>query len=155
MNPTLAATTRIVFCSNSPLQEAAAAGLEQAVERGFFVNQCREYQERRDVLTAAFDKLGLPYSLPQGTYFVLLVCICSGVKQQFMTDVAIYPIGYLKGSLARRLSVPRECQRKGQGLQVRFPSLPRWSLTNRVTVLAGLWQRSLACLPSQSARYVS
>lgn len=73
MNPTLAATTRIVFCSNSPLQEAAAAGLEQATERGFFAAQCQEYQDRRDVLTAAFDKLGLSYTLPQGTYFVLLV----------------------------------------------------------------------------------
>ena len=50
-----------------------AAGLEQAVERGFFEQQVREYQERREVLCAAFDKLGLPYSLPQGTYFVLLV----------------------------------------------------------------------------------
>lgn len=90
ITPTLAATTRIVFCSNSPLQEAAAAGLEQATERGFFAKQCREYQERRDVLTATFDKLGLPYALPQGTYFVLLVrSICSGVKQHLTTDVAI------------------------------------------------------------------
>ena len=39
INPTLAATTRIVFCSNSPLQEAAAAGLEQAEERRFFETQ--------------------------------------------------------------------------------------------------------------------
>jgi len=62
-----------VFCSNSPLQEAAAAGLEQAAERGFFENQVKEYQERRDVLLSAFDKLGLKYSLPEGTYFVLLV----------------------------------------------------------------------------------
>ena len=71
--PTLAATTRIVFCSNSPLQEAVAGGLEQVVERRFFETQVAEYQERRDILTAAFDKLGLKYTLPQGSYFILLV----------------------------------------------------------------------------------
>jgi len=72
ITPTLAATTRIVFCSNSPLQEAAAAGLEQAVERRFFENQLEEYQERRDVFVSAFDKLGVTYTLPEGTYFVLM-----------------------------------------------------------------------------------
>ncbi|TFL05677.1 PLP-dependent transferase [Pterulicium gracile] len=70
--PTLAATTRIVFCSNSPLQEAAAAGLEQAVERKFFETQTAEYAERREILCEAFDALGLTYYVPDGTYFVLL-----------------------------------------------------------------------------------
>jgi len=72
IGPTLAATTRIVFCTNSPLQEAAAAGLEQARDRKFFEIQNKEYVERRDVLTRAFDKLGMKYTLPEGTYFVLL-----------------------------------------------------------------------------------
>lgn len=75
ITPTLAATTRIVFCSNSPLQEAAAAGLEQAAERRFFENQLKEYQERRDVFVNAFDQLGVTYTLPEGTYFVLMVPI--------------------------------------------------------------------------------
>ncbi|KAF8138605.1 pyridoxal phosphate-dependent transferase [Boletus edulis] len=72
IKPTLAASTRIVFCSNSPLQEAAASGLEQARSRKFFENQVAEYQERRSVLLSAFDKAGLKYSLPEGTYFVLV-----------------------------------------------------------------------------------
>ncbi|KAJ7638695.1 pyridoxal phosphate-dependent transferase [Roridomyces roridus] len=72
IRPTLAATTRIVFCSNSPLQEAAAAGLEQARQRGFFENQRAEYTERRAILTDTFDKLGLTYTLPEGSYFILL-----------------------------------------------------------------------------------
>jgi kynurenine aminotransferase len=72
IKPTLAATTRIVFCSNSPLQEAAAYGLEQARSRKFFETQVAEYTERRSVLLAAFDRLGLKYSLPEGTYFVLV-----------------------------------------------------------------------------------
>jgi len=73
INPTLAASTRIVFCTNSPLQEAAAAGLEQAVERRFFETQLKEYQERRDKFVSVFDRLGVTYTLPEGTYFVLMV----------------------------------------------------------------------------------
>ncbi|KAF5333437.1 hypothetical protein D9611_002399 [Ephemerocybe angulata] len=72
IQPTLAASTRIVFCSNSPLQEAAATGLEQAKERKFFENQLSEYAERRKVLCDAFDEIGLKYTLPEGSYFVLL-----------------------------------------------------------------------------------
>lgn len=72
ITPTLAANTRIVFCSNTPMQEAAATGLEGAKERGFFEQQLKEYQERRDVFCAYLDKLGWQYSLPEGTYFVLL-----------------------------------------------------------------------------------
>lgn len=71
--PTLAANTRIVFCSNTPMQEAAAWGLEGAKDRGFFEQQLKEYQERRDVFCSYLDKLGWQYSLPEGTYFVLLV----------------------------------------------------------------------------------
>jgi kynurenine aminotransferase len=64
-----------VFCTNSPLQEAAAAGLEQAAERRFFETQLKEYQERRDVFVSAFDRLGVTYTLPEGSYFVLMVRI--------------------------------------------------------------------------------
>ena len=33
----------------------------------------KEYAERRDVLIKVFDELGMKYTLPQGSYFVLLV----------------------------------------------------------------------------------
>ncbi|KAF9525715.1 pyridoxal phosphate-dependent transferase [Crepidotus variabilis] len=72
LQPTLSASTRIVFCANSPLQEAAAAGLELARTNLFFETQRQEYTERRAVLCEAFDRLGLKYSLPEGSYFVLL-----------------------------------------------------------------------------------
>jgi len=72
IKPTLAATTRIVFASNSPLQEATAAGLEQVQGRKFFQQQLAEYAERRQVLTDCFDTLGLPYTNPEGSYFILL-----------------------------------------------------------------------------------
>ena len=74
LKPTLAASTRIIFCSNSPLQEATAAGLEGAKEHSFFPVQKKEYIERRDTLVKVFDELGMKYTLPQGSYFVLLVC---------------------------------------------------------------------------------
>jgi hypothetical protein len=74
IQPTLAATTRIVFCSNSPLQEATAVGLEKANSLQFFETQRKEYTERRQVLIDAFDKLGLKYTFPEGSYFILLVC---------------------------------------------------------------------------------
>ena len=73
IQPTLAATTRIVFCSNSPMQEAVAAGLEQVKQRGFVKQQCAEYDERRKILAEGFEKIGMRYTLPQGTYFLLLV----------------------------------------------------------------------------------
>ncbi|KZT43032.1 PLP-dependent transferase [Sistotremastrum suecicum HHB10207 ss-3] len=72
IGPVLAATTRIVYCSNSPLQEAAAAGLEQAPSRNFFPLQLQAYQERRDILLEGFDRLGMNYTHPEGSYFALL-----------------------------------------------------------------------------------
>ncbi|EPQ59322.1 PLP-dependent transferase [Gloeophyllum trabeum ATCC 11539] len=72
IRPTLAACTRIVFSSNSPMQEAAAVGLEQARERKYFETQVKEYEERRAVLLDAFDRLGMKYTLPHGSYFILL-----------------------------------------------------------------------------------
>ncbi|KAL1709204.1 pyridoxal phosphate-dependent transferase [Schizophyllum commune] len=72
LKPTLAATTRIVFCSNSPMQEAVAGGLELAPKYDFYATQLREYTARRNILVKAFDDLGLKYSLPEGSYFILL-----------------------------------------------------------------------------------
>jgi len=72
IGPSLAASTRIVFCSNSPLQEAAAAGLELAKKNHFFETQLKEYDERRKILCDVFDKLGIKYTLPEGSYFILL-----------------------------------------------------------------------------------
>lgn len=94
IQPTLAASTRIVFCTNSPLQEAAAAGLEQAKKRKFFETQCDEYAERRGILTDAFDRLGLKYTLPEGSYFILLVS--SALILTFKTETYVTRLpGYL------------------------------------------------------------
>ena len=57
---------------NSPLQEATAIGFERASELSFFPTQVREYAERLAVITAALDEVGLPYTVPDGAYFVLV-----------------------------------------------------------------------------------
>jgi kynurenine aminotransferase len=54
------------------MQEAVAIGLEQAKERRFFEDQLEAYKERRDVLCSYFDQLGLSYTKPEGSYFVLV-----------------------------------------------------------------------------------
>lgn len=68
----LAAHTRIVFTTNSPLQEATAAGFEEADEHKFFESTVEDYTRRRDILMKGFDDLGLHYTIPQGGYFLLV-----------------------------------------------------------------------------------
>jgi len=109
IQPTLAASTRIVFCTNSPLQEAAASGLEQAKDRKFFEIQCAEYRERRKILCDAFDDLGLKYTLPEGSYFVLLVSVFCTKSLQLSHQQK----GYIASAFPRRLPVPREHSRQG------------------------------------------
>jgi kynurenine aminotransferase len=104
IKPTLAASTRIVFCSNAPLQEAAAAGLEQAEKHNFFSTQLNQYAERRKILTDAFDKLGMKYTLPEGSYFVLLVC-----THRFTCRIETnFVQGYFQRQFSRRLPIPAE-----------------------------------------------
>ncbi|KAH7910120.1 PLP-dependent transferase [Hygrophoropsis aurantiaca] len=72
IDPTLAATTRIVFCTNSPLQEAVATGLEMASKHDFFENQLKEYEEKRNMFIETLDHIGVSYCLPEGSYFVMV-----------------------------------------------------------------------------------
>ena len=67
-----AAHTRICFSSVSPLQEACAVGFEQADHNGFWNETIDEMKGKIDRLTAVFDELNLPYSEPEGGYFVLV-----------------------------------------------------------------------------------
>ncbi|KAJ1662816.1 arylformamidase [Coemansia sp. RSA 1813] len=72
IHPTLAAHTRIVFTTNTPLQEGVASAFELARENNFFSIQRAEYQHRRDRLMAIFDDVGLPYVVPDGAYYLLV-----------------------------------------------------------------------------------
>ena len=66
-----AAHTRICYSSVSPLQEAAAVGFEKAGEVGFWEQSKREMKSKMTRFCEVFDELGLPYSEPEGGYFVL------------------------------------------------------------------------------------
>ncbi|KAL8949902.1 MAG: hypothetical protein Q9222_004027 [Ikaeria aurantiellina] len=66
-----AAHTRICFSSVSPLQEAAAVGFEKAEAMGFWEQSRVEMKGKMERFCAVFEELGLPYSKPEGGYFVL------------------------------------------------------------------------------------
>ncbi|KAJ6191727.1 pyridoxal phosphate-dependent transferase [Bipolaris maydis] len=67
-----AAHTRICYSSVSPLQEATAVGFEQADAHNFWDDSKKEMKAKMDKFTAVFDELNLPYSDPEGGYFVLV-----------------------------------------------------------------------------------
>jgi histidinol-phosphate/aromatic aminotransferase/cobyric acid decarboxylase-like protein len=148
IQPTLAATTRIVFCTNSPLQEAAATGLEQARERHFFETQVAEYAERRAILVKAFDELGLKYALPEGTYFILLVslsalfdCNRDSPTQRIYRKLSIPRITHFRPACKVEVGISSENKNKRylHPLNVRTGS-------------AGLWPWKSGSLLSQLAR---
>ncbi|RUS22651.1 pyridoxal phosphate-dependent transferase [Endogone sp. FLAS-F59071] len=69
----LAAQSRIVFCVNSPCQEAVSIAFEYTLKHStYFSEQIANYERRRSILTSVFDELGLPYTVPDGSYFVLV-----------------------------------------------------------------------------------
>lgn len=69
--PVRTAHTRICFCSPSPPQEAIATAFEQAEEHDFWNKSRTEMQSKVKRFCAVFDELGMPYSMPDGGYFVL------------------------------------------------------------------------------------
>lgn len=67
-----AAHTRICYSSPSPLQEACAVGFEQADKEGFWDDCIQDMQGRMRRFNAVFDELDLPYTEPEGGYFVMV-----------------------------------------------------------------------------------
>lgn len=67
-----AAHTRICYSSVSPLQEACAVGFEQAEANGFWDETIRDMKGKVDRFNQVWDELGMPYSEPEGGYFVLV-----------------------------------------------------------------------------------
>ncbi len=53
----------------APLQEAATCALSFPDE--YYSQLASEYQRRRDIFTGCLNELGVPYILPQGSYFCL------------------------------------------------------------------------------------
>ncbi|KXX82313.1 putative kynurenine--oxoglutarate transaminase BNA3 [Madurella mycetomatis] len=67
-----AAHTRICYSSVSPLQEACAIGFEQASSVGFWDQCIHDMQSKMTRFNAIWDELGVPYSEPEGGYFVMV-----------------------------------------------------------------------------------
>ncbi|OAA41315.1 Pyridoxal phosphate-dependent transferase, major domain protein [Metarhizium rileyi] len=67
-----AAHTRICYSSVSPLQEACAVGFEQAESEGFWAKTITDMKSKMDRFNEIWAELGLPYSEPEGGYFVLV-----------------------------------------------------------------------------------
>jgi kynurenine aminotransferase len=67
-----AAHTRICYSSVSPLQEAAAVGFEQADANNFWENAKKEMKGKMDKFNTIWKELDLPFSDPEGGYFVLV-----------------------------------------------------------------------------------
>ncbi|QLG72139.1 hypothetical protein HG535_0C04930 [Zygotorulaspora mrakii] len=66
------AHTRICFASPSPLQEAVANSIDDALKIGYFEKMRQEYIRKFEILTSVFKQLGLHYTIPEGTYFILV-----------------------------------------------------------------------------------
>lgn len=62
---------RICYSSVSPFQEAAAVGFEHADQVGFWDQSREEMLGKIDRFCQVFDELRVPYSRPDGGYFVL------------------------------------------------------------------------------------
>lgn len=67
-----AAHTRICFSSVSPLQEAVAIGFEEAEKQGFYDQARKDMQGKLRRFCEVFDEMELPYSDPEGGYFILV-----------------------------------------------------------------------------------
>jgi kynurenine aminotransferase len=67
-----AAHTRICYSSVSPLQEATAVAFEQADEQGFWDQSRKDMKGKMDTFNEIWRELDLPYSDPEGGYFVLV-----------------------------------------------------------------------------------
>lgn len=69
----LLAHTRICFSSPAPLQVTIAKALELVnKDDTYMVQNRKDYIKKFDILTKGFDGLGLPYTKPEGAYYLLV-----------------------------------------------------------------------------------
>lgn len=67
-----AANTRIVFSVNSPLQEATAKALKVAQTNDYYQEHLSDMNRKFELFNSIWDELGLPYTVPEGGYFVMV-----------------------------------------------------------------------------------
>jgi kynurenine aminotransferase len=66
------AHTRICFSSPAPLQEACATALIEAGSNGYFEKTRSEYHKKYEIFTKVWEELGLPYTVADGAYYLLV-----------------------------------------------------------------------------------
>ncbi|RAL10946.1 pyridoxal phosphate-dependent aminotransferase [Aspergillus homomorphus CBS 101889] len=64
--------TKICYSTASPLQESVAVAYEHAEKTQFWQESRRLMQDKIRCFCKVWDELGLPYTLPDGGYFVLV-----------------------------------------------------------------------------------
>lgn len=67
-----AAHTRICFTVNTPLQSAVASAFNQARTNGYYTEQIASFQNKYNIFVKVFEELGLPYTIPEGGYFLMV-----------------------------------------------------------------------------------
>ncbi|GEQ68468.1 hypothetical protein JCM33374_g2136 [Metschnikowia sp. JCM 33374] len=68
----ISAHTRICFSTPAPLQQAVSEALTLADKNGYFEQTRKDYVKKYELFSAVFDELGLPYTVAQGGYFLLV-----------------------------------------------------------------------------------
>lgn len=68
----ISAHTRICFSTPAPLQQAVSEALTLAEKNGYFEETRKDYIKKYELFSAVFDELGLPYTVAQGGYFLLV-----------------------------------------------------------------------------------
>lgn len=86
-----AAHTRICFTVNSPLQEATADALNIASTNSYYENQIESFTGKYKLFNRIWEELGLPYTVPEGGYFVLVNFAKVKIPQdyEFPEDVVV------------------------------------------------------------------
>ncbi|OBA19776.1 PLP-dependent transferase [Metschnikowia bicuspidata var. bicuspidata NRRL YB-4993] len=68
----VSAHTRICFSAPAPLQQAVSEALSLSGDNGYFETTRKDYSKKYELFSAVFDDLGLPYTVAQGGYFLLV-----------------------------------------------------------------------------------
>lgn len=64
--------TRVTFTVNTPLSQATADALIQAQTNGYYEKQIKDFERKYAIFTKVFDEIGLPYTIAEGGYFLLV-----------------------------------------------------------------------------------
>ncbi|AET40697.1 pyridoxal phosphate-dependent aminotransferase Ecym_6319 [Eremothecium cymbalariae DBVPG len=63
---------KICFSSPSPPQLACAHAIDIALNSDYFDRMRKDYIEKVEILTSVFEELGMPYTVPEGSYFIVV-----------------------------------------------------------------------------------